>query len=61
LIITAGLIWDITPITLFMYSILLFSYFLLAKTEEKELMKKYGELYLKYKQETGMFFPKIIH
>lgn len=38
----------------------LFTFFLvvISEFEEKKLLKKHGNLYFKYRQKTGMFFPK---
>jgi len=44
---------------LFLYSIVWFPIFYwFCKAEEKDLIIRYGQAYLKYKKRTGMFFPK---
>jgi protein-S-isoprenylcysteine O-methyltransferase Ste14 len=45
-------------IVLIMYVSMLFVYYLLAKSEERECLNKYGESYRTYLQKTGRFFPK---
>jgi protein-S-isoprenylcysteine O-methyltransferase Ste14 len=40
-----------------MYPILLILYYRLARREEKQVLKEYGDSYLKYKEYTPMFFP----
>lgn len=42
-----------------MYVTMLFVYYLLAVSEERECLTKYGDSYLSYFQKTGRFFPKI--
>ena len=42
---------------LVMYVTMLFVYFLLAKKEEKECVKKYGDGYTAYQARTSMFIP----
>ncbi|MFX0081528.1 MAG: methyltransferase family protein [Candidatus Hodarchaeota archaeon] len=44
---------------LFLYSIIWFPLFYwFCKTEERDLIIRYGESYTDYKKRTGMFFPK---
>lgn len=44
---------------LFLYSIVWFPLFYwFCKAEEKDLLIRYGEVYLEYKKKTGMFIPK---
>ncbi|MHA2180594.1 MAG: methyltransferase family protein [Promethearchaeota archaeon] len=44
---------------LFLYSIVWFPLFYwFCKAEEKDLVIRYGEPYMDYKKQTGMFFPK---
>ena len=44
---------------LFLYSIIWFPLFYwFCKAEEKDLLIRYGQAYLDYKNRTGMFFPK---
>jgi protein-S-isoprenylcysteine O-methyltransferase Ste14 len=42
---------------LVMYPILLILYYKLARREEKHVLEEYGDAYLKYKENTPMFFP----
>ena len=58
--ITLGMIfqWATLPL-LIMWPILFSIYFKLAKKEEKDMLKEFGDQYLMYKKSTGMFFPKI--
>jgi len=44
-------------LNLFFYIVLLFVYYWLALIEENECEQKYGKVYLKYKENTAMFFP----
>jgi protein-S-isoprenylcysteine O-methyltransferase Ste14 len=57
LIITGWMFRWLNPLILLMYPILLILYYRLARREEKHVLKKYGEAYLKYKEATPMFFP----
>ena len=57
LIIFGFLIQWPTIITLVMAPILIFRYIRLAKTEEKELLKKFGSVYKVYKNRVPGFFP----
>jgi len=50
------LIWP-RYLVLIMFISLLFAYYFLARAEEKECEKKFGESYQKYKCQTGMFLP----
>ncbi|MEP7167429.1 MAG: isoprenylcysteine carboxylmethyltransferase family protein [Candidatus Woesebacteria bacterium] len=59
LIIIGFLVQWPTLITLLMAPILIFRYVRLARTEEKEVEKVYGEAYRKYAGTTPAFFPKI--
>ncbi|MFC1824381.1 methyltransferase family protein [Thermodesulfobacteriota bacterium] len=43
-----------------MYVSMLFVYYLLAASEEKECLEKYGESYSSYLLRTGRFFPRIV-
>ena len=44
---------------LFLYSIVWFPLFhWFCKAEEKDLVIRYGESYIKYKNQTGMYFPR---
>jgi protein-S-isoprenylcysteine O-methyltransferase Ste14 len=40
-----------------MYPILIILYYRLARREEKQILKEYGDVYLRYKETTPMFFP----
>jgi len=57
LIITGWMFRWLNPTILVMYPILLFLYYRLARKEEKQVLKEYGDAYLKYKESTPMFFP----
>jgi protein-S-isoprenylcysteine O-methyltransferase Ste14 len=57
LIITGWMFRWINPLMLVMYPILLILYYKLARREEKYVLKEYGDAYLKYKENTPMFFP----
>jgi protein-S-isoprenylcysteine O-methyltransferase Ste14 len=46
-------------IVILMYISMLFVYYLLAKSEERECLEKYGESYRSYYQTTGRFLPRI--
>ncbi len=59
LIIIGFLVQWPTLITLLMAPILILRYVRLARTEEKEVEKIYGEAYRKYAKTTPAFFPKI--
>ncbi len=48
-----------TLITLFMAPILIWRYIRLAKTEEKEMLQKFGSAYAMYKKKTPGYFPSI--
>ena len=57
LIITGWMFRWLNPTILIMYPILLILYYRLARREEQQVLKEYGEAYLSYKEETPMFFP----
>jgi len=57
LIITGWMFRWLNPTILIMYPILLILYYRLARKEEKQVLKEYGDAYLKYKESTPMFFP----
>jgi protein-S-isoprenylcysteine O-methyltransferase Ste14 len=57
LIITGWLLRWLFPTILVMYPILLILYYRLARKEEKQVLKEYGDAYLKYIESTPMFFP----
>lgn len=57
LIATAWLFaWPTIP-TIIMFPILIYAYYKLAKREEKELEKKFGDRYAQYKKKTPMILP----
>lgn len=60
LLITLGMIleWATIPL-LIMWPILLIVYYRLARKEEQEMMQEFGEQYVAYKKQTGMFLPKV--
>ena len=49
--------WPTLP-TLIMFPILLWTYYRLAKSEERDAEVAYGDAYDKYRNSTGMFLPK---
>jgi protein-S-isoprenylcysteine O-methyltransferase Ste14 len=58
ILVTLGLlVWWPTIITLIMWPILSIMYYLLARREEKGLIEKFGDEYLRYKQNVNMFIP----
>ena len=57
LIITGWMFRWLNPTILIMYPILLILYYRLARREENQVLKEYGDAYLKYKETTPMFFP----
>jgi protein-S-isoprenylcysteine O-methyltransferase Ste14 len=57
LIITGWMFRWLNPLMLVMYPILLILYYKLARNEEKHVLKEYGDAYIKYKENTPMFFP----
>jgi protein-S-isoprenylcysteine O-methyltransferase Ste14 len=50
--------WPTIP-TLLMFPILLVVYARLARSEEKDMEKIFGEIYKKYRAKTPAFFPNI--
>jgi protein-S-isoprenylcysteine O-methyltransferase Ste14 len=58
LLLTSGLLvqWVTIP-TAVMWPILVYLFVRLARREEKEMEKKFGEAYLEYKRGVPMFFP----
>ncbi|MGD2271872.1 MAG: isoprenylcysteine carboxylmethyltransferase family protein [Desulfobacterales bacterium] len=46
-------------IVILMYVSMLFVYYLLARSEERDCLEKYGERYRSYYRKTGRFFPKL--
>jgi protein-S-isoprenylcysteine O-methyltransferase Ste14 len=57
LVMTGWLLHWETTLTLVMYPILAVMYYLLARKEDKELSKEFGEEYEVYRQKTPMFLP----
>ncbi len=47
-------------LTLTLFGVMLFLYYLLAKDEERRMMNRFGESYIAYMNRTGMFFPHFI-
>ena len=47
-------------LTLTLFAIMLFLYYLLAKDEERRMMNRFGESFISYMNRTGMFFPRFI-
>jgi len=44
-------------LTLTLFAIMLFLYYLLAKDEERRMISRFGESYISYMNRTGMFLP----
>jgi hypothetical protein len=47
-------------LTLTLFAIMLFLYYLLAKDEERRMTNRFGESYRAYMSRTGMFLPRVI-
>jgi protein-S-isoprenylcysteine O-methyltransferase Ste14 len=47
-------------LTLTLFAVMLFLYYLLAKDEESRMMNRFGESYVAYMNRTGMFLPRFI-
>ena len=47
-------------LTLALFAIMLFLYYLLAKNEERRMIKRFGESYISYMNRTGMFLPSFL-
>jgi len=45
-------------LTLTLFAVMLFLYYLLAKDEERRMLNRFGESYISYMNRTGMFFPR---
>jgi protein-S-isoprenylcysteine O-methyltransferase Ste14 len=45
-------------LTLTLFAVMLFLYYLLAKDEERRMTNRFGESYISYMNQTGMFFPR---
>jgi protein-S-isoprenylcysteine O-methyltransferase Ste14 len=51
--------WVTIPL-LILYVLLLVLYYRLAKREEADMVKEFGEDYIEYKKRTKMFIPHLI-
>lgn len=60
LILTGFIVQWPTIITVAMFPVLIYMYYRLAKSEEKDLKKEFGQKYLEYKRKTRMFIPFVI-
>jgi protein-S-isoprenylcysteine O-methyltransferase Ste14 len=47
-------------LTLTLFAVMLFLYYLLAKDEERRMINRFGESYIAYMSRTGMFLPHFI-
>ncbi len=47
-------------LTLALFAVMLFLYYLLAKDEERRMVNRFGEGYIAYMNRTGMFLPRFI-
>ncbi len=47
-------------LTLTLFAVMLFLYYLLAKDEERRMTNRFGESYISYMSRTGMFLPHFI-
>ncbi len=45
-------------LTLALFAVMLFLYYLLAKDEEHRMINRFGQSYISYMNRTGMFFPR---
>jgi protein-S-isoprenylcysteine O-methyltransferase Ste14 len=45
-------------LTLVLFAVMLFLYYILAKDEERRMTNRFGESYTTYKSRTGMFLPR---
>ncbi|HSF29488.1 MAG TPA: isoprenylcysteine carboxylmethyltransferase family protein, partial [Candidatus Tectomicrobia bacterium] len=50
-----------TLLTLVMFPILVVMYVRLARREEREVLKEFGETYARYAAHTPAFFPRLGH
>jgi protein-S-isoprenylcysteine O-methyltransferase Ste14 len=46
-------------LTLALFAVMLFLYYLLAKDEERRMRNRFGKSYISYMNRTGMFFPRL--
>jgi len=51
--------WATIPL-LIMWPILIIVYYRLARKEEQDMVQEFGDQYVVYKKQTGMFLPKLI-
>jgi protein-S-isoprenylcysteine O-methyltransferase Ste14 len=60
MLITLGMLldWATLPM-LIMWPVMTVLYYRLALREEREMVQQFGDEYLHYKLQTGMFIPKI--
>jgi protein-S-isoprenylcysteine O-methyltransferase Ste14 len=47
-------------LTLALYAIMLFLYYLLARDEERRMENRFGDSYRAYRERTGMFLPRFV-
>jgi protein-S-isoprenylcysteine O-methyltransferase Ste14 len=47
-------------LTLTLFAVMVFLYYLLAKDEERRMTNRFGESYISYMNRTGMFLPRLI-
>jgi protein-S-isoprenylcysteine O-methyltransferase Ste14 len=47
-------------LTLTLFALMLFLYYLLAKNEEQRMINRFGESYIAYMERTGMFLPYFV-
>lgn len=58
LILTGTFFFFPTPFLLITYVVLCFTYYRLARKEEKRMIQVYGDRYTEYMEQVGMFWPK---
>lgn len=47
-------------LTLTLFAVMLFLYYLLARDEERRMLNQFGESYRAYLERTGMFLPRVV-
>jgi protein-S-isoprenylcysteine O-methyltransferase Ste14 len=47
-------------LTLTLFAVMLFLYYLLAKDEERRMLDRFGNHYIPYRERTGMFLPRFV-
>jgi protein-S-isoprenylcysteine O-methyltransferase Ste14 len=47
-------------LTLTLFGVMLFLYYLLARDEERRMLNRFGESYQRYLERTGMFMPRVV-